>query len=72
MFPLNYTQFEADVLGCNVYSDGNVTAIDTWNPLSPRWNSRDDDQVGYPPKTICSYNTLHKKLINICNCPHSC
>ena len=39
-------QLEADVIGCNVYGDGRVAAIDTWNPLSPiRWNVLDDDQV---------------------------
>lgn len=43
--PLSLPQFEADVIGCNVYSDGRVAAIDTWNPLSLRWNVLDDDQV---------------------------
>ena len=43
---LSLPQLEADVIGCNVYSDGRVAAIDTWNPLSPiRWNVLDDDQV---------------------------
>ena len=42
---LSLPQLEADVIGCNVYSDGKVAAIDTWNPLSPRWNVLDDDQV---------------------------
>ena len=42
---LSLPQFEADVIGCNVYGDGRVVAIDTWNPLSPRWNVLDNDQV---------------------------
>jgi hypothetical protein len=42
---LSLPQLEADVIGCNVYSDGRVAAIDTWNPLSPRRNVLDDDQV---------------------------
>lgn len=43
---LSLPQLEADVIGCNVYGDGRVAAIDTWNPLLPiRWNMLDDDQV---------------------------
>ena len=42
---LSLPKREADVIGCNVYGDGRVAAIDTWNPLSPRWNVLDDDQV---------------------------
>ena len=45
---LSLPQFEADVIGCNVYGDGRVTAINTWNPLSPRWNMLDNDQVHKP------------------------
>lgn len=42
---LSLPQFEADVIGCNVYGDGRVVAIDTWNPLFPRGNVLDNDQV---------------------------
>ena len=36
----------ADVLGCNVYSDGSAAAIDTWNPSGTKTNVLDKDQVG--------------------------
>ena len=45
VYYLSLPQTEADVVGCNVYSDGSVVAIDTWNPSYPRWNALDDDQV---------------------------
>ena len=35
----------ADVLGCNVYSDGSAAAIDTWNPSGTKTNVLDSDQV---------------------------
>ena len=35
----------ADVLGCNVYSDGTAAAIDTWNPSGIKTNVLDKDQV---------------------------
>ena len=35
----------ADVLGCNVYSDGSAAAIDTWNPSGTKTNVLDKDQV---------------------------
>ncbi len=35
----------ADVLGCNVYSDGTAAAIDTWNPSGTKTNMLDKDQV---------------------------
>ena len=33
------------MVGCNIYSNGRVEAVDTWSPLRPRWNTLDDDQV---------------------------
>lgn len=39
-------QLTSDVLGCNVYSDGHLAAIDTWNPSSSKTNMMDSDQVG--------------------------
>ena len=38
-------QLTADVLGCNVYSDGSAAAIDTWNPSETKTNVLDKDQV---------------------------
>ena len=35
----------SDVVGCNVYSDGTVAAIDTWNPSGTKTNVLDKDQV---------------------------
>jgi hypothetical protein len=35
----------SDVVGCNVYSDGSVAAIDTWNPSGTMNNVLDKDQV---------------------------
>ena len=35
----------ADVLGCNVYSDGSAAAIDTWNPSGTKTNELDNGQV---------------------------
>lgn len=40
-----FLQLSADVLGCNVYGDGSVAAIDTWNPSSKKTNELDNDQV---------------------------
>ena len=40
-------QLSADVLGCNVYSDGGASAIDTWNPSSSKTNVLVYAQVGY-------------------------
>lgn len=40
-------QFEADVVGCSVFSDGRISAIDTWNTLFSRQNVLDDDQVSW-------------------------
>lgn len=39
-------QFTSDVLGCNVYSDGHLAAVDTWNPSSSKTNVMDSGQVG--------------------------
>ena len=35
----------ADVLGCNVYSDGSAAAVDTWNPSGTKTNELDTDKV---------------------------
>ena len=39
-------QFDADVVGCIRATDSdNITAIDTWNPASPRTNNADTNSV---------------------------
>ena len=38
-------QLTADVLGCNIYSDGSAAAIDTWNPSGSKTNVLDKDEV---------------------------
>ena len=38
-------QLTADVVGCNVYSDGSAAAVDTWNPSSTKTNVLDKDKV---------------------------
>ena len=38
-------QLSADVLGCTVYSDGSLAAIDTWNPSHTKINNLDLSQV---------------------------
>lgn len=33
------------MLGCTVYGDGHLAAIDTWNPTTTKTNDLDVDQV---------------------------
>ena len=42
---LRSLQLTSDVLGCNVYSDGHLAAVDTWNPSSSKTNEMDSGQV---------------------------
>ena len=68
------TQFNADVLGCNVLSgDNTVVAVDTWNP-NARANDLDNTQVGWAVRTgsMCpytatlSFNKIHPMIMLPC------
>ena len=41
------SKLTSDVVGCNVYSDDSVAAIDTWCPSLRKTNVLDKDQVGF-------------------------